>query len=458
MNVSKCVWLLLCLFLLVAKLQAQQTPASLEGKIKLPASRLSMPDISSLVYKQAGYRFSFNAAQTGFSSVQHFSRKEYTLRELLELIKKNTGAAYTVYQSHIIFRKNAPVGTAYANASPPGENGNGKTGNRHDAPAGGKHKAAGNNEANGKGAARPIPPAHAKTKESRAPKGSAGSATVAAKGHVALNGKNGEGNKPAGVSDNNDGASLVPQNHAAAGAVKNTPPVNVSAHEGKGNTLPAFTVQSLSTRLNNSEPAAKQRLAFAALSAPAPALAARRIRERSGFPWLVQAGLAGDETFYAQPTVMAGLQYVYGMASWSTNFNTGGFRFGLGGSLPLRNDWFIHAQATTGKLSGKGTNLDSNRLVMAKSSLHRITLLVEKQLNDRWSVAAGPVFNYLITDQYRNGEKGSMAAFGLQDRFPDGIHTIKPPYTLSNSYKPGEASFTQTWIGFQAGIFYRIKK
>lgn len=532
MSAGKRLMIILPLLLLTAGLRAQHN--TLVKKIKVPATSLSMEEISRLVYRQAGYQFSFNAATLGAALPVPFTKKEYALGELLELIRQHTGAGYTVYKEHIIFRKAAVVkGVKTLEGVQPGVSLKDKTAAKGGQAAPEKEKIAAKREESAisdKKAqlkdktvadknARPAPIRGVQTRSPLKDKTAANKdeqpvvnkgeeqlkdKTAANKDGAPIAGK--DARQPKDKTAVNKDARLASGKGAQPGASlknntvanKNAQPASAAKDKGAGNTtIPSSSLKDRTVANKGVQPApdkntpatpttedkagnpsgsgkaglSLQSIPVIGRSEPflqpglivdgiarfiAPGNTPEAYNDDSR--WLLQTGVQADDAVYFQPTVMAGLQYVYLVAGWGTNFHSSGFRYGLGGMLPLRSGWRINAQATTGKLTSPGVAIDSIRTFEARSSLHRLSLQLEQRLGRRWKVSAGPVFNYLATTYYVNGKAASFsehgtAAQGLNDKT---LYTVKPLYTISNSYERTTASNVKTWVGLQVSIFYRI--
>lgn len=177
-------------------------------------------------------------------------------------------------------------------------------------------------------------------------------------------------------------------------------------------------------------------------------------KERSGIlnNLFAKTGVSADDLFYCNPSIQIGHPYLYGIASYSTNFNISGFRYGLGASIPLSNSWKLHLQLTTGNLSSK---VDTMTLHWEyKTQLHRAGLIAETDLGEHFKLQFGPIFNLMKMTFYRNGQK---AAPGLPTEYIDRkFNLLKPIYAFTNTFSPSVAKSTKSWIGLQVSIFYNF--
>lgn len=166
----------------------------------------------------------------------------------------------------------------------------------------------------------------------------------------------------------------------------------------------------------------------------------------------IKAGLSADDLFYCNPTIQIGKPYLYGIASYSTNFNISGFRYGAGGSVSLSDSWKLHLQLTTGNFSSKSDSMDLRWEF--KTQLHRAGLIAETNLGNRFKLQFGPIFNLMKLTFYRNGKKSEP---GLPASFIDQkFSLLKPVYTFNDTFSTNTAQSKKTWLGLQLSIFYNL--
>lgn len=165
-----------------------------------------------------------------------------------------------------------------------------------------------------------------------------------------------------------------------------------------------------------------------------------------------KAGFAVDEIFYANSVLEGGFNFLYGIASYGTTFQTGGFRWGGGISFPLNEDNRLHLTFTTGNMR-KTYNFDTfPQLLTLKETLHRFGAAWSRQLNNKVSMQIQLHYNLLLKDFTRNETVNKPNP--LTGDFDKQYYIIKPPYTLSKSV--GETSVTKSWIGIQCTFFYKL--
>lgn len=185
-----------------------------------------------------------------------------------------------------------------------------------------------------------------------------------------------------------------------------------------------------------------------------PTPPANNDKDRSGFlsNLFAKAGVSADDLFYCNPTIQIGHPYFYGIATYSTNFNISGLRYGIGASVPLSDYWKLHLQLTTGNLSSK---VDTMTLHWEyKTQLHRAGIIAETNLGEHFKLQFGPVFNLMKLTFYRNGQ---MTSPGLSTEYIDRkFNLLKPVYTFTNTFSPNVAKSTKSWVGLQISIFYNF--
>ncbi|WP_212005417.1 hypothetical protein [Chitinophaga sp. HK235] len=174
---------------------------------------------------------------------------------------------------------------------------------------------------------------------------------------------------------------------------------------------------------------------------------------KEGLIPFINVGFTVDESFYANPGLQAGMPFLYVTASWSSNFTTSGFRYGLGTSVRLAEDWRLHLQGTT--MNGMVFPYDSLGWPKSiKMQLLKLSLNAERRLGDHFRLQAGISLNSLQTEYFNRDMP--MPLNKAEDVALKGVKYFKPLYTISNSYSPDESRNNRLWIGFQIGLYYHI--
>jgi|GEM_PF-2582730 len=181
-------------------------------------------------------------------------------------------------------------------------------------------------------------------------------------------------------------------------------------------------------------------------------------------PFLVRAGISADETLYLGPTIQLGIPILFATVSYKTDFNLNLINYGIGTSFKLGNNMSVSLFANMGDVLMRYDTVryfvvDSIRTpysysVHAKSTLSRFGVVLEKKLNSRISIQAGIQYNSLATKYIVNGYPKGIGYLGPEA--DKKIHTIVPPYLLTNSYSPTSDSNVKSWIGIQLNLLYII--
>ncbi|SFD75534.1 hypothetical protein SAMN05518672_10382 [Chitinophaga sp. CF118] len=176
-------------------------------------------------------------------------------------------------------------------------------------------------------------------------------------------------------------------------------------------------------------------------------------KSRIELPLFVKAGVTAEEFFYMNTGIQAGLPFLYGIASYNTNFKYSNFRYGLRTSIRLTDSWRLHLMVTTGN-SIKQTYDSSRMNRLVKMRLNKAAVLAERKLGRHFTVQLGLSFNDLQTKYYRNGVEAPLS-------FPEPtadkrFNFLKPPYSIWSNYSPSSSSYNKLWIGMQIGLFYNI--
>lgn len=167
-------------------------------------------------------------------------------------------------------------------------------------------------------------------------------------------------------------------------------------------------------------------------------------------------GISADDLMYSNVFAAFGKPWLYATASWGTQYNVSGFRYGIGSAIDLNDEWLIRVELTTGKFQ-KAAHDTAGFKASVKSKLHRSAFLIEGKLNSNFSLHAGLLLNYLQTKFYMNDVPTTPSRLFQFDGENDSRYiTIKPLYTISNNFSPEKETYHQIWIGLQAGVIYRL--
>lgn len=189
---------------------------------------------------------------------------------------------------------------------------------------------------------------------------------------------------------------------------------------------------------------------------------------------LFASGISVDETYYCNPSIRIGFDFLYGTVSYNLG-STNTWRFGLGTSVKLNDKWKLHFNISSGKpitnnydivkfdtIPGNDsfqdpTIIESHSPLAVSSKLTRYGLSTSYNLGKGFLLEGGMVLNHLKTNYYSNSNPVS-----LSDILPFGLdadskyYGIKPPYVIGNSFTANKSSNTKIWIGFQITLLYRL--
>jgi hypothetical protein len=191
---------------------------------------------------------------------------------------------------------------------------------------------------------------------------------------------------------------------------------------------------------------------------------------------LFAAGIAVDETYYCNPSLRIGFDFLYGTVSYNLGSpNT--WRFGLGTSVKLNDNWQLHFNISSGKPISNNYDIvkfdtmpgidtfpvqppvitEAHTPLAVSSKLTRYGISTSYNLGKGFLLEGGVVLNHLKTNYYSNSNPVS-----LSDILPFGMdadskyYGIKPPYVIGNSFTANKSSNTKIWIGFQITLLYRL--
>lgn len=193
---------------------------------------------------------------------------------------------------------------------------------------------------------------------------------------------------------------------------------------------------------------------------------------------IVDIGLSVDELYYFNPQVRFGFRFLYGTLSYHVG-NYSHWRYGLGMSSYLNEQWSIHLNVNTGPtvsasftattidtipgpidtfgVPGPPTLVERNTPFDVQSRLTKINFFVARDITPSISLGAGLTFNYLNTKYLSNG-----LPISLNDILLPGIdiertyRTINPPYRLSSTYNADMSENIKMWIGVYITFNYRF--
>jgi len=393
---------------------AQQGTINLNKPVVVQATYIQLDSLLRLITKQTGAKFSLNSRKFPSTRSIHINQHKQTIEDLLQTIKRNTGVYYALLGDHIILLDNPPPvkkSDPVATIKKP-----------HTVPT--------------------RLPAASSTSQTRPPSNKP--TTV----------------KPAATISKSQLQPAAADTIKKATAEHETPAGknDITAADNLTNKADTDTLKKPSTTLvlNDStinKPAAKNRTTAGYSNNPASKNKPAKERNSILSGLFVKPGFSTDDVFYVNPTVHIGHTWLYGIASWSTNFKINGFRYGVGSSIPFNEDWRLHLQFTTGTYFSSVINTISMKWEF-KTELLKAGIIAEKKLNDRFSLQFGPVLNIMRLTFYRNGEKTSPRV--TEESANKSFTLIRPIYTLSDNYSMQNIQSTKLWVGLQVSFFYNL--
>lgn len=180
---------------------------------------------------------------------------------------------------------------------------------------------------------------------------------------------------------------------------------------------------------------------------------------RKNIPMLIKAGIRADDILYTGFEVHGGLQIIFGILNWSTNYQASGVRYGVGSLFDLSGDWRLGVSATTGKFS-KNFLVDTfiTRKIKVNSVLYSLNMTFEKRLGDQAVLQFGPTYNFLKTSYYYNGTRQALSGIpGIGQNIDRSYRIIKPAYLITNTFRPGNSSNKKSWIGLHLLLLYQFR-
>ena len=409
-RVGNNIWLIIFLIALCKTGYGQQGSINLKKMVVVPSNAIPLDSLLHLIKRQTGVKFSINTRKIPPTKFIRIKNARQPIEGVLQEIKQNTGVYYAILGDHIILLDNPP-------------------------PSRQKEKSI-----------HPIPVSHSRPKPSASPNRitrpikktvvtRADSIPAVTILQDSLNKKTSSNSSPTPL------VKILPQSIADSSLYRSV----------AGDIVKTITADGPKKDIPIPQPPLRKRSgALTSQSMPA----SKNQTEKQPFinNLFVKAGIAADDIFYCSPTIQFGIPYVYGIASWNSNFTISGLRYGVGGSISLSDQWKLHLQLTTGNLSSKFDTIPQSWEF--KTRLHRAALLAEATLGNRFTIQFGPIMNVMKWTFYRNGEKSSP---GISTAHVDQkFNLIQPVYTISDNYSMNVSKSTKTWIGLQVCIFYNF--
>ncbi|WP_161596688.1 hypothetical protein [Chitinophaga vietnamensis] len=153
----------------------------------------------------------------------------------------------------------------------------------------------------------------------------------------------------------------------------------------------------------------------------------------------VRAGVYADETFYLNPTLHAGLPFLYGIVSWSYRPHNARPFLGAGTSVKVADNWRLHLQATFSNTTQSFPYYDTMHAVHyqhVNSQIMRGAVTADKRIGKRFRFQVG------------------VAVSNMRSNYL----SFKPPFVISKNEQSGagEVIINTWWLGAHAGLYYQL--
>jgi len=187
--------------------------------------------------------------------------------------------------------------------------------------------------------------------------------------------------------------------------------------------------------------------------------------------WFISTGVFLNDYSLGGIELKAGHRHFFGVVNASrtdeSDYRVG---YGAGTSISLSNRWDLQAIYTVAKITRTEDFGIFKNAVEFDSWHHQLKLVAQYSPSRRIAIHAGLAFNILNT-RYQFFGVNVPADIPLEYREVEPTHrevrlslsqtlqssgTLRTPYTISNTYSEENYLNTQTWVGFDAGISYRI--
>lgn len=166
---------------------------------------------------------------------------------------------------------------------------------------------------------------------------------------------------------------------------------------------------------------------------------------------LIEVGITANDIVYGSASVKAGIQYLYGIATYGASSQGMRFRYGGGIRVPLNEYSAVHAEFTTGSLS-RSAKIPLDTLAnmgVAMESLNSFGL--------SWSTALHPKWNLQVEVNYSSLKKTLTTDTLINYIFrEDGYLGYGTPLYELKSATDGSSYESHAWIGARISIFYNL--
>ncbi|GGH69580.1 hypothetical protein GCM10011379_27030 [Filimonas zeae] len=411
------------------------TAAAQQGKetIHITTSTTDITSLAKDISAQTGLKYSLNMQNTSLRKKIVLRPGNYPLSQVLEQVKKQAGLQYKILGTHILF-VDYSAGSAAAKSAPAA-------------------KSASN--------AKPTPAVKPGLAVKPAPVTKNGQAlqtpskvvkrTVPVKVQTRIH-KPTPPTSAVKVGQPAEKKSLTPVDSSVI-------PIAARQWAATANNNTAFLMAAWLKARDTVLPVQPAKKAVATSTLPVQPAAVNTAeqpdRKRGWWQPVLKVGVTADELLYAGAHVQAGLQWLYGIAAWGTNFKNAQFRWGAGLSLPVAGSQQIHVNFTTGAASAFYAEDSAYRAVWEKERLHRLGIAWSKDIGSRLNIQVQLHYN-LLHQSFTAATDTSAATDRnpLTGNFDERYRVFVPPYTLGKT--TGSNTADRSWLGMQLTLFYRF--
>lgn len=170
------------------------------------------------------------------------------------------------------------------------------------------------------------------------------------------------------------------------------------------------------------------------------------------FTPLAEAGFTANDVIYGSASVKAGIQYLYGIATYGASSRGMRFRYGAGIRVPLNEYNAMNAEFTTGTLS-RATQLPADTLAKEGIAVERLNsygLSWSTVIRPRWSLQVEINYSTLT----KRTSTDSLTNYIIRE---DGYLGYGTPIYHIKSSTDERSRESYAWIGARISLFYHLR-
>ena len=369
----------------------------IEGKI-------SLDSLIRYVHLHTGMRFSFNSGKIKSSKIISFPKGKYSFNQLLAHIQKTTSLYYSIFKGYVILQDNPPIKTKGSST---------------------KKNVISKKKLLASTAYHKIPTKKRKT--------SFASIIIV---HTAVT-KDEIDSKQLNSRMLRFQTNSIVQNTLIDAIVDNKKSIDTtSVNKISASKLPPKIVKSDSIKKISSV----------------------RADHSKSLSWHSQVGLFVSEIMYTNVSCEIGIKPAHFILSIGTNYQTFGWRIGVGSIFKStdRSQWQISASICFLKRDFPSGDTIFKKLT-TKGKLYNGAIQWCKNINPKWQIKIAPSFNILQTEYYYKNTLTPVARLPQSvNDFEQRVYLVRPPVLLKNSFDLNKSSNTKSWIGLSVGIYYKL--